>query len=112
MKDHDDTEMINKLILDGGLEVAAMDNDTGEMLYSFTPKIKEIMPELYKDHMHNVNSEIMNLWEKGFINLDLFEKDPIITLTLKALNKGEVESLSKQERWSLFEIVRLLQRKV
>jgi hypothetical protein len=112
MKDYDDSEMINKLILDGGLEVAAMDNDTGEMLYSFTPKIKEIMPELYQDHMHNVNSEIMNLWEKGFIDLDLFQKDPIITLTLKALNKDEVSSLSKQERWSLFEIVRLLQRKV
>ena len=112
MKNYDDSEMINKLILDGGLEVAAMDNDTGEMLYSFTPKIKEIMPELYQEHMHNVNSEIMNLWEKGFINLDLFQKDPVITLTLKALNKDEVKSLSKQERWSLFEIVRLLQRKV
>jgi hypothetical protein len=112
MKNYDDSEMINKLILDGGLEVAAMDNDTGEMLYSFTPKIKEIMPELYQEHMHNVNSEVMNLWEKGFINLDLFQKDPVITLTLKALNKDEVKSLSKQERWSLFEIVRLLQRKV
>jgi hypothetical protein len=112
MKNYDDSEMINKLILDGGLEVAAMDNDTGEILYSFTPKIKEIMPELYQEHMHNVNSEVMNLWEKGFINLDLFQKDPVITLTLKALNKDEVKSLSKQERWSLFEIVRLLQRKV
>jgi hypothetical protein len=112
MKNYDDSEMINKLILDGGLEVAAMDNETGEMLYSFTPKIKEIMPELYQEHMHNVNSEVMNLWEKGFINLDLFQKDPVITLTLKALNKDEVKSLSKQERWSLFEIVRLLQRKV
>lgn len=112
MTEYDDTEMINKLILDGGLEVCAVDNDTGEMLYSFTPKIKEIMPELYKEHMHNVNSEIMNLWEKGFLELDLFQKDPVVTITLKALNQNEVKNLSKQERWSLFEIVRLLQRKV
>jgi uncharacterized protein YjgD (DUF1641 family) len=104
--------MINKLILDGGLEVAAVDNDSGELLYSFTPKIKEIMPELYKEHMQDVNSQVMNLWQKGFINLDLFTSDPVITLTLKALNKEEVKTLSKQERWSLFEIVRLLQRKV
>ena len=104
--------MINKLILDGGLEVASVDNDTGELLYSFTPKMKEIMPEIYQDHMHNVNSEIMNLWEKGFINMDLLQEDPLITLTLKALNKDEVKTLSKQERWSLFEVVRLLQRKV
>ena len=43
MKDYTDGEMINKLILDGGLEVAAVDSDSGELLYSFTPKIKEIM---------------------------------------------------------------------
>ena len=112
MKDYTDGEMITKLILDGGLEVAAVDNDSGELLYSFTPKIKEIMPELYKEHMQDVNSQVMNLWQKGFINLDLFTSDPVITLTLKALNKEEVKTLSKQERWSLFEIVRLLQRKV
>ena len=108
----EEEKIINELILDGGLEVAAMDEDTGELLYSFTPKIKELMPDLYQEHIENVNSEVMNLWEKGFINLDLFEKDPIITITPKALNKEEVEGLSKQERWSLFEISRLLQRKI
>ena len=108
----EEEKIINELILDGGLEVAAMDEDTGELLYSFTPKIKELMPDLYQEHIENVNSEVMNLWEKGFINLDLFEKDPIITITPKALNKEEVEGLSKQERWSLFEIIRLLQRKI
>jgi hypothetical protein len=109
---NEEDKIIDNLILDGGLEVSAMDEDTGELLYSFTPKIQELMPDLYKEHIQNVNSEVMNLWEKGFINLDLFQPDPLITLTLKALNKDEVKSLSKQERWSLFEIVRLLQRKV
>jgi hypothetical protein len=108
----EEEKIINELILDGGLEVAAMDEDTGELLYSFTPKIKELMPDLYEEHIENVNSEVMNLWEKGFINLDLFEKDPIITITPKALNKEEIQNLSKQERWSLFEIIRLLQRKI
>jgi hypothetical protein len=65
-----------------------------------------------EEHIENVNSEVMNLWVKGFINLDLFEKDPIITITPKALNKEEIQNLSKQERWSLFEIIRLLQRKI
>jgi hypothetical protein len=108
----EEEKIINSLILDGGLEVAAMDEDTGELLYSFTSKIKDLMPDLYQEHIQTVNSEVMNLWEKGFINLDLFEKDPIITITPKALNKEEIERLSKQERWSLFEIIRLLQRKV
>jgi hypothetical protein len=109
---NEEDKIIDNLILDGGLEVSAMDEDTGELLYSFTPKIQELMPDLYKEHIQNVNSEVMNLWEKGFLNLDLFEKDPIITITPKALNKEDIESLSKQERWSLFEVIRLLQRKV
>jgi len=110
--DSEEDKIIDNLILKGGLEAAAIDEETGEMLYSFTPKIKDLMPELYNDHMSTVNAGVMNLWEKGFLNLDLFEKDPIITITPKALNKEEVGSLSKQERWSLFEIIRLLQRKV
>ena len=108
MKNYDDSEMINKLILDGGLEVAAMDNDTGELLYSFTPKIKEIMPELYEDHISSVNTEVMGLWEKGYINIDLFQKDPVITLSEKALNKEEIEKLSPKDQWSLHEIKRIL----
>lgn len=108
----EEDKIIDDLILKGGLEVAALDEDTGEMLYSFTPKIQELMPDLYDEHIRGVNSEVMNLWEKGFLNLDLFVKDPIITITPKALNKEEIQGLSKQERWSLFEIIRLLQRKV
>jgi DNA-binding MarR family transcriptional regulator len=112
MKESSDSEIINKLILNGGLEVSAMDQDTGEILYSFTPKIKELMPDLYQEHIQTVNQEVMNLWEKGFLNIDLFEADPIITITEKALNKKNLDTLSKQEQWSLLEIIRLLKRKV
>jgi hypothetical protein len=112
VKENSDSEIINKLILNGGLEVSAMDQDTGEILYSFTPKIKELMPDLYQEHIQTVNQEVMNLWEKGFLNIDLFESDPIITITEKALNKKYIDTLSKQEQWSLLEIIRLLKRKV
>ena len=37
----EEDEIINRLILSGGLEVAALDEDTGETLYSFTPKIEK-----------------------------------------------------------------------
>ena len=112
MNESSDSEIINKLILNGGIEVSAMDQDTGEILYSFTPKIKELMPDLYQEHIQTVNQEVMNLWEKGFLEMDLFQSDPIITITEKALNKKYVDTLSKQEQWSLLEIIRLLKRKV
>ncbi len=50
----DENEMIEKLILEGGLEVAGIDSEDGSLLYSFTPKIKQLMPELYDDHMNAV----------------------------------------------------------
>ena len=41
-------DFIDALILNGALEVAAIDMETGEALYKFTDKLKEISPELYE----------------------------------------------------------------
>jgi len=104
----DDDELIEKLILDGGVEAVAVDEETGELLYAFTPKIQKLMPDLYHQHLNDINTNIMRLWEKGFINLDFFAKDPVITLTEKAINQDLVNELSKEDRWNLFEVIRLL----
>lgn len=104
-------EMITKLILMGCLEVTGVDSNTGQFLYSITPKLKEVMPNLYKEHVDLVNSEIMNLWAKGYLELGLFENDPTVNLTKKALQPQEVARLSDEELWSLEEIKRLLKLK-
>lgn len=109
--DKEENEMIEKLILDGGLEAVGVDSETGELLYSFTPKIATLMPDLYKEHMYDVNNQIMNLWIKGFVDLDLFDSDPQITLTEKCFNPDDLASLSKQEKWNLLEVMRLLKLK-
>ena len=70
----DENEMIEKLILEGGLEVAGLDSENGSFLYSFTPKIKELMPELYNDHLNRVNSEILSLWERAYVDIDFLAK--------------------------------------
>ncbi len=108
---NDETNDIEKLIMSGGLEVAGVDSETGELLYVFTPKMKKINKELYRDHLNFVNSEIMALWEKGFVNVDLMLDEPIVTLTEKALINDELSKLTKQQRWSLEEIKRLLKRR-
>ena len=107
----DEDQIIEKLILNGGLETVGVDQETGEFLYSFTPKIAKLMPDLYEEHLNDVNNQIMNLWEKGFVDLNLFESDPNITLTEKSLNPDSLMTLSKQERWNLLEIMRLLKLK-
>ena len=106
----EEDQLIEKLILDGGLEAVAIDQESGELLYSFTPKIQELMPNLYNEHLNEVNANVMNLWEKGFVNVDFFAQDPLITLTEKAIDSKSINELSKQERWNLFEVIRLLKR--
>jgi hypothetical protein len=113
MNDHEAqiSQTIEDLILNGGIEVIGLDSD-GEPLYSFTPKLKILMPELYEEHLNSVNKEMMNLWEKGYVNIDFFEKDPLVTLTEKSLIDEEILKLSKEERWNLSELKRLLERKI
>lgn len=102
------SKIIDNLILEGGMEVAGVDPETGEMLYLFTPKVKEIMPELYHDHLNFVNDELMSLWEKGYVDIDFFQDDPLIFLNKKSYNKEEVNKLSKEEKWSLKELIRVI----
>jgi len=103
----DENEMIEKLILEGGLEVAGIDSEDGSLLYSFTPKIKQLMPELYDDHMNAVNAEILSLWERGYVDIDFLSKDPVVTLALKSFDKTEMSKLTKREKWSIEELKRL-----
>jgi hypothetical protein len=104
----EEQDMMDYLILNNALEVVAVDSKTGELLYSFTPKIKEIMPDLYEDHMNSVNSDILSLWERGYVNIDFLADDPKITITKKALDKNELSKLSVDDLWSINQIRRLL----
>jgi hypothetical protein len=103
----EENEMIEKLILEGALEVAGIDSEDGSLLYSFTPKIQEVMPELYHDHMNLVNAEIMSLWERGYVEIDFLSKEPVVTLASKSFDKNELLKLNKREQWSIEEIKRL-----
>ena len=103
-----DDELINKLILQGALEVAGIDSENGEFLYAITSKMKDVMPDLYEDHLRVVNRDLLNLWEKGYVNIDLFLPDPIVTISEKGLDKNEISKLTKPEICALEEVKRLL----
>jgi hypothetical protein len=106
-----ENNIMDYLILNGGIEVSGIDSDTGEILYNFTPKLKYLMPDLYDAHIKNVNKEIMNLWQKGFVDIDLMEDDPIVTLAEKAFSEPDIKELSVEEKWSLNETKRMLRNK-
>jgi hypothetical protein len=106
--DEAEQKIIQDLILEGALQFAGIDDDTGEMLYTFSDKIKTVMPALYDEHISSVNQEIMYLWEKGYLEIDLLLDNPSVILTNNALNPEEILKLSPDKQRSLNEIKRIL----
>ena len=104
----DEESMFEDLILSGALEVAGVDIDTGEMLYNFTDKLKDINPKLHNEFSTYFSTEISGLWENGFIEMDITEKNPMVSLTKKALDEKEVNKLDKQKQYTLKEIIRIM----
>jgi hypothetical protein len=102
-----DNERIENLILNGALEVAGMDLDTGEPLYTFTDKLASVDKQLYDASNNYFYKEITNLWEKGFLNINFFEDSPTVSLTEKAFNDLEVEKIEDDLKSSLKEIKRI-----
>jgi hypothetical protein len=106
----DEDRLIEDLILGGALEVAGIDSQTGEFLYNITPKLRDVMPDLYQDHIKTVNKNMLILWEKGYLNIDFMDDDPLVTIADKGLDLKEIKKLSQEEVFALEEIKRLLIR--
>lgn len=99
-------EQLEKLILDGIVEFAGLDNN-GEMLYSFSPDLQEKMPELYELVMETHMRDIYELWEKGFLSMDITSDAPLVRITEAALMPEAVETLEPYLRVALEQIVEL-----
>ena len=62
----DDNDFIEKLILSGAIEVAGIDMETGEPVYNFTEKLKDVSPDLHNEVSTYFTKETMALWQYGF----------------------------------------------
>ena len=101
-------DRIEELILSGALEFSGVDIDSGEMLYNFTDKLKDVSPELFKDMSDYISTETMYLWSEGFLDIDVTEKNPMVRLTPKAFDDSEINKLSKEKQYTLKEIIRII----
>ncbi len=104
----DEEDAIEQLILAGALEVAGIDIDTGEPVYNFTEKLIDVSPELHNEVSTYFSRETLDLWQEGFLDMDVTEKNPIVRLTEKALNEIEVANLDKDKQYTLKEIIRII----
>ncbi len=106
--EQNEDKIIEQLILDGALEVAAVDMETSELLFSFTDKLEEVNPELHNAMFTYFYTDVMNLWQHGFIEMDVDSSNPMVRLTEKALDIIEVNKLNSEQKNVLKEIVRIV----
>ena len=100
-------DIIEKMVLEGVLEISGIDSNTGEFLYSFTNKLKDIYPQLHTEMQNSVSRDMMFLWENNFVTMDVTENNPVVTLTEKAFIKEEIEKLDIYYTHCLNELKRI-----
>jgi hypothetical protein len=108
MSRNEEDEFLEQLILNGAVEVVGLDLETNEPLYTFTDKLAQFSPALHQNMSNYFYKEMMFLWENGFIEMDITEKNPTVRLTEKALDETKTRSLEKDQWYSLKEIIRLM----
>ena len=102
---------MEELILNGVAEVAGVDSETGEFLYNFTSKLREVMPDLWNERLSFIHAEIMYFWQNGFIDVeDMDTRNPSIFLTPLALDESAISELPEDKQSSFREIKRLFER--
>lgn len=101
---------IEDLILSGAVEVAGIDPNTGEMLYNFTDKLKDVSPILHREVSNAFNAHVTRLWELDMIDMDITSENPMVRLTKKAFHPAFLSRLDEDEKYTLQEIKRNLIR--
>lgn len=100
-------DYIEKLVLAGIVEVAALDPETNEFLYSFNPNLEETNPELFAAVSNSYGLAILDLWTQGYLDVDLDKNnEQIVLLNDKSLNEEELDKLNPQERALMNAILR------
>ncbi len=56
----------------GAIEISGVDSN-GEMLFSITEKAKEVAPELWESHQEHIDKTLIDLYEKGLIEVEYNE---------------------------------------
>lgn len=101
-----DDDFIDNLILMGALEIIGVEEGTGEILYGFTDKLKDVDPKLHRKFVDHFHDDIMFLWENGFVSMDVTEVNPMVTLTEKAFNEIAVASLGENAKRTLATLIK------
>jgi hypothetical protein len=71
---------IDYLISEGALKYIGVDHNN-EQIYTVTEKCKEILPELYEEHIQKTDDATFSLWQKGIVEIEFTEDEQFVRLT-------------------------------
>lgn len=103
-----DDEMLENLILKGYVEPAGIDIKSGEVLYSFTDLAKKEMPGVQEQFEEEFHKNIMFFWEKGMLDMNVFEANPTIRLSPMAFDPEVTAKLNTEQLQALNIIIEAL----
>ena len=106
--DENPENILDFLILEGAVELAGLDPETGEMLYGLTEKLEGVAPEIFNKIMEQFHRDILDLWAQGFLAMNITEVSPMVRLTEMAFDEEAVSQLSRQQQLNLREIIAAL----
>ena len=95
-----DAELIDRMILAGAVQPSGV-TESGEMTFAFTEKLREQFPEVYESVNMHMMSLVSKFWAMGFINVDMSQEEPVITLTEKGFDKDELDKLDEMDKINL-----------
>lgn len=106
-----DDETIQYLLSIGALEYVSTDED-GEAIYRLTPDAKDIVPDLYEEHIKDFNSLVFSLWSKNMIDV-VFDDDgePMVSINENTQNEDMIKELDREEKEAINEIMFVWKKK-
>jgi hypothetical protein len=100
------SELIQKLIDMGVLEVVGFDQKSNQFTYGITPKCQELFPELFDEHFKMINELAFKLWNAGHIEM-AFDTDGTPMVMIKDLEHTikVKDTLPDEERFFLENLI-------
>jgi len=104
MIDDEYEESIDRIIAqfleDGIIEIHGFDKISEQITYRLTPKAKEVLPELFEEHLAFVNQLAFDLWEKGYIEMRFdLEGSPLVMLKDMDYVQDVYPKINEEERF-------------
>lgn len=105
----DPKEIIDALILNGGLELSGIDSNSGQFVYAVTEKMAELAPEIYREINNQIYRDVMALWQRGLLMVNLISDSPEVSPSESGLDRANWTNLSDSEYSTMNSVMKLFE---